>query len=687
METSGSLRVDRNLRKRRYRFACVQCKARKIRCSGDQPVCRACQRSNVSCHWQEDQLQHATSRIHELETALQQAQERATPRLDGGRQSGATSPASSEHRTPSSHAPLTSSSLWFQVGLSDEGNVTYNGPTSRFHAGPLEDGQDATSPPGFSSATRATHIEALHAQYRLLETVWAPLMVSRPSLAGVDNATCTALLDVFWTWIQPLHNWVYKPCFLIDMALGGPHYSDFLLMCMLAHSARKVTERDMGIDGLLKGEHYLARAKELLLEEMSAPKPRIPTIQGLLILGGRQCAIGKSSEGWLYTGMAIRMLMDIGLHLYLENPRLAELENLTPVELEVRKRLYNSAYVWDKTISLALGRPPVLLSRPYSNSSILDDRDNLQMWMPVHAPEITERYNPTPFYNTLVFCAHSQLHEITTEMMLLFANGSNVNVSATETQAIGTKFTSWFANLPEEIKISDPSSMLQSPPPHVVSINLIYHALNILLHRPQLHSPNANIQGRSSKICTSHSKHIHDIFCLYSKTFPHRMMTYQVSYCIFTAATVEVDEMTRMDQPAATQAAQRLGTAIRALDDESKNTPSIGRSLDTIRRQLATRVSTTKPEAQPTLRSDGSSNELQPTLPPMTETNNTTDRSSFVDTVLGRDETAQGTPLFNPPSSALDEMSGFSRIDTNAGFHPDAFPWRLLDNPDQFWNL
>ena len=47
----------------------------------------------------------------------------------------------------------------------------------------------------------------------------------------------------------------------------------------------------------------MRKAKQLLLLEIEQPKPQIPTIQGLLILGGRQCAIGKSSEGWLYTGM------------------------------------------------------------------------------------------------------------------------------------------------------------------------------------------------------------------------------------------------------------------------------------------------------------------------------------------------------------------------------------------------
>lgn len=63
---------------------------------------------------------------------------------------------------------------------------------------------------------------------------------------------------------------------------------------------------------------------------------------------------------------ALRMLEDIGLHLRIDDSKLVELEHLTPVELETRKRLYNSAYIWDKTISLALGRPPSLTQHPHS---------------------------------------------------------------------------------------------------------------------------------------------------------------------------------------------------------------------------------------------------------------------------------------------------------------------------------
>jgi len=87
------------------------------------------------------------------------------------------------------------------------------------------------------------------------------------------------------------------------MAIGGPYFSPFLLNVIYAHASRHVPEDDTILDDLSRGEDFLRRAKILLLTELERPKPQIPTIQGLLILGGRQCAVGKNSEGWLYTGM------------------------------------------------------------------------------------------------------------------------------------------------------------------------------------------------------------------------------------------------------------------------------------------------------------------------------------------------------------------------------------------------
>jgi hypothetical protein len=62
------------------------------------------------------------------------------------------------------------------------------------------------------------------------------------------------------------------------------------------------------------------------------------------------------------------MMKDVGLHL---NPqKLRRLESLDAAELEARKRLFLGAYIWDKSISICLGRPPTLTDMPPSIDDI-----------------------------------------------------------------------------------------------------------------------------------------------------------------------------------------------------------------------------------------------------------------------------------------------------------------------------
>lgn len=65
-------------------------------------------------------------------------------------------------------------------------------------------------------------------------------------------------------------------------------------------------------------------------------------------------------------------------------------------------------------------------------------------------------------------------------------------------------------------------------------------------------------------------------------------MTYQVSYCIYTAATVEALELktASLSPEERSGAAARLTAAVRILQNEANHTPGSGKSLDTIRRLL-----------------------------------------------------------------------------------------------------
>jgi hypothetical protein len=141
------------------------------------------------------------------------------------------------------------------------------------------------------------------------------------------------------------------------MVVGGPSYSPFLLTVLCAHTAR--------FDSRELSELLIARARSLLGAEIQRPSS-ISTAQALLQLSARDLAYGLISQAWLYSGMAFRMVSDLGLHH--STGSIETLGSQNAEDFEIRRRLFWSCYFWDKAISLYLGREPVLTDLPLNHS-------------------------------------------------------------------------------------------------------------------------------------------------------------------------------------------------------------------------------------------------------------------------------------------------------------------------------
>src|SRR5690348_7697738 len=114
--------------------------------------------------------------------------------------------------------------------------------------------------------------------------------------------------------------------------------------------------------------------------------------------------------------------------------------------------------------------------------------------------------------------------------------------------------------------------------------SLLYHTLFILIYRPFFHQPH----GR--RMCVDASIVINEYLLLYMRTFDFRIMTFLVSYCIYTTATINVMEIksTEEGDAAAAAVANRLSVSLKVLEQEVKQTPGIHRSVDIIKGQLRT---------------------------------------------------------------------------------------------------
>jgi hypothetical protein len=80
---------------------------------------------------------------------------------------------------------------------------------------------------------------------------------------------------------------------------------------------------------------------------------------------------------WFLVGLASRMAVDHGLH-----HETSQSDNLTPLELDMNRRLFYSVFNLDRLLCHALGRPPSIpdtfVSVPVSQNVLLEDRRRIE---------------------------------------------------------------------------------------------------------------------------------------------------------------------------------------------------------------------------------------------------------------------------------------------------------------------
>jgi hypothetical protein len=152
----------------------------------------------------------------------------------------------------------------------------------------------------------------------------------------------------------------------------GPYYSHTLLNAILSHSVRWC-KSDVRICHLLEnydgGEVFSRQARTLLFDELSRGSNKIPTVQTLLLLSAQECSAGNRTQAWLYSGMAFRLIEDMGITI--DGQRYSGSVLMSDEDIEIRHRLFWSCYFWDKLISLYLGRSPTLQHSTVSPPQIM----------------------------------------------------------------------------------------------------------------------------------------------------------------------------------------------------------------------------------------------------------------------------------------------------------------------------
>lgn len=120
--------------------------------------------------------------------------------------------------------------------------------------------------------------------------------------------------------------------------------SAFLANCILAVGAR-FTKTDHPVAAAAP---FVAKAQELVAPLLHLPAYDVVT--GLLLLAWACYGQGSESGLWQYSGMAIRMAIDLGMH---ENSEIFE----SPAHLVRIRLLFWNLFVTDRVVAFATGRP------------------------------------------------------------------------------------------------------------------------------------------------------------------------------------------------------------------------------------------------------------------------------------------------------------------------------------------
>lgn len=259
-----------------------------------------------------------------------------------------------------------------------------------------------------------------------------------------------------------------------DMKINGPYYSDALLNAVLSHSVRWCkAEPRIGpiLESFDGGAQFSHRAVSGLYDSLKVGHVGIPTIQTLLLLSAQECGRGNRSQAWLYSGMAFRMLDDLGISI--DSRKYSDSAHLTDEDIEVRNRLFWSCYFWDKMVSLYFGRSPVMQqSRVSPPRTILDDTSEIEIWTP-HGVVFPDgaHYPPTQAHSTSCFMRMCGLAEVLNQILIHIYDPIR-QVSEAEfyncVQDQARNLAEWWDELPDYLKLVPSELPPYSPPSHIV---------------------------------------------------------------------------------------------------------------------------------------------------------------------------------------------------------------------------
>ncbi|KAK9718731.1 hypothetical protein K7432_005276 [Basidiobolus ranarum] len=567
-------------KRQRVSRACDHCRRKKVRCDGVQPCCGHCKVLNIECTYLDvtkkrgppkGYIEAIENRLHRMEHllgGLAQSDPRVAENImaelrkievddsaviiNSQRSSKSNEHIRSPHISKDSsesacNSPLTNSSKssprdvlasdpvieslgddTSQLSFDEQGRVRYMGGSSGFYVlqdnVKMEDSFDSLR----SFIQESSNQESSEDKTDVL-----------PASPVFEH-----LLDVYFTYINPFFPLLHKADFYGQLRQNVHSVSKLLLNSIFALSSNLSREREWLHKENARFEVFYSRAKCLLNESYDVTS--LSNVQALILLSICFRITHGGIKSWIYSGMAIRLAEDLGLH---RNPDSWQTQRLSNSVRETRKRVWWACYILDRGASSSMGRPLCIDDRhcdtSYPNIPPLE----------LDSPQVMS--DPEAGYCMKVFVQSVKLHEI---MGSILNNIYAIRGTSTENPIrsesilleLDSALHTWQVSLPSSMKYEPSEYFAGTPPsaPLVAYIHILYHNALILLHRPYIPKPKPKVLPSpypSLHICTTSANSITAIAAACHGKPDFEEFLVLVLFPLFTSSTVHLINATSND--------------------------------------------------------------------------------------------------------------------------------------------
>ncbi|KAF6518442.1 hypothetical protein HZS61_002520 [Fusarium oxysporum f. sp. conglutinans] len=336
----SGLKTKAGKERKRLPLACIACRRKKIRCSGDKPACKHCLHSYIPCVYKVTTRKAAPRTNHmtmpnKLPKRMEERIIKAIPKSDQEVASSGTRPV---------------------VKPAIPGTVPSSKPTKKRGAeevfGPyLEAWAEVPSEPKIEGDDGPSSFQVHEGEENKLQHEGTEAL---PSKEIQEH-----LAEVFFDNIYgQSYHLLHKPSYM--RKLKNDTLPPVLVLTVCAVAARFTSNPLVSSSGpaFLRGEEWASHARDICTRRYEWPNLTILTC--LLILGLHEFGTCQGDRSWALGGQAIRMAFALQLHKDLEydpSGRNGTKTQLSFIDREIRRRIMWACFLMDRFNSSGTDRP------------------------------------------------------------------------------------------------------------------------------------------------------------------------------------------------------------------------------------------------------------------------------------------------------------------------------------------